>query len=164
MWSYSVFFCAQFIKPYVAGSVPNCKYTNIRKAVYAGMIIFQTEFIQKKSRKRCSMRKEFYVQKIFEESYIKYSYLGDTQRTLIWALRNHKKKKKSFIFNIVSKIYLTREYFVISVNIILFFSYMTLVSHNTYFRKCYFVHFFKHECHLQMCAIYEYWNSRTRCV
>ena len=79
--------CAQFTKSYVAGSVPNCKYTNIRKAVYAGMIIFQTEFIWKKSRKRCSMRKEFYVQKIFEEPHIKYSYLGDTQRTLIWALR-----------------------------------------------------------------------------
>lgn len=164
MWSYSVLFCAQFTKSYVAGSVPNCKYTNIRKAVYAGMIIFQTEFIWEKSRKRCSMRKEFYVQKIFEETHIKYSYLGDTQITLIWALRYLKKKKKVLFLTLFLK-YIWPENILSFLSISFFiFSYMTLVSHNTYFRKYYFVHFFKHECHLQMCAIYEYWNSRTRYV
>lgn len=51
MWSYSVLFCAQSSKSYVAGSVPNCKYTNIRKAVYTRMIIFQTECLEKKQEK-----------------------------------------------------------------------------------------------------------------
>ena len=63
MWSYSVLFCAQSSKSYVAGSVPNCKYTNIRKAVYTRMIIFQTECLEKKAGKDVSWGKNFMFKK-----------------------------------------------------------------------------------------------------
>lgn len=56
-----------------------------------------------------------------------------------------------FLFlTIVSKIYLTTEYFVVSVDVISFYSHMPLTSHNTYFRKCCSMH------SLHVNAVYKY--------